>query len=184
MNKELIEKRKNLEKIMKKEFKKVLKNENVKDNYIWLENISLSIETIIVEEIKNSLFSIIKDKELREFLKNGIIDNDLYPFYEYMDNKIYLSIIKEIALYYENENMSNIKKFKKEYFKEYPNYEEIDFSPMLEIQLNLNFREKEEYPIKNIDLEYNDPIILFGDRLIYSDETINPNNSIMINIYI
>lgn len=169
--KQQIENRKQIEKEIKFGFKKLVNLDiwNIlQDDLNYLENISLSVDSIICEVLENKLLSYIKDDDLREFIQDGLNNSNLYELYD-IDNRIYLNLVKEIVLHFKDDNMDQINDFKDKFYNDLSDddIENIENFPQLEIQLDI------------ID-NFNKPLNLFGDRLCYNDDSINPSDSIMV----
>ena len=186
MNSKTIKIKRNIENNIKKTIKEnleIVNIERIKNNISYFENISLSLDNYITETLERMILNEIEDQEIKAFILDLLNENDLFSYYEFMNNRLYLEIVKLLS---ENiTDLTDIKKHEKEFYKNIDE-DEIEFIenlPILEIQIDLNFSVNEkdrDYPINIYQLDNKMPLLYYGDRLCYQDDQISPYSSIML----
>ena len=183
MKQKTIDSRKEFSKNVENEFRNMLKDMDISDienNISYLNNIGDSLKMIVTDQIENRFLDQIVNPKLREVIRTGLIESDLYDRYEFMNDNIYLNIVKEISDAYIDVGISAINEFSDSFFEGVSN-EDIEYcecSPLLEIHLKINYLDD------NKTIDYKNPVTFYGDRLISNDDSINPSDSIMIWIFI
>jgi hypothetical protein len=88
-NNKQIQNRIQIQKEFKNGFNKLVNLEvfNVFEDLNYLQNISLSIDGSITDVLETKLLSYIKDDDLREFIKDGLNNSNIYELYDIDDRK-------------------------------------------------------------------------------------------------